>query len=316
MSGFTVRRCFYDTRFDSGFWSPSTSTANFCEEDYVVSHYIAEFINTLTNAAYIYYALYPPTVFGKLHSKTKPASNGFDDSQRHSITWDLQTVALVLVGTSSGIFHMSLHAWPQWCDESSMYLLAASWIHALLTTTYVKTSTSKQMKAAPAKQHRVNRQNELFVGAFIALVIALASMSTVWTGHLAIHSIMFAVLLVVSGIKLIYLIIVATSAAQDWNATIWGPSVDGMNQARRMLFTSLAKAIFLLVAAFALWLCDSNPAVCAYLRYVRNDFLGQTWYLRPLGFLTELHGWWHVLTARAAGEYIALIRVLTCNPNT
>ncbi|OCL09060.1 hypothetical protein AOQ84DRAFT_376172 [Glonium stellatum] len=33
-------------------WDHLSSTANFCEEDYAVTQYIAEFINTLSNISY------------------------------------------------------------------------------------------------------------------------------------------------------------------------------------------------------------------------------------------------------------------------
>ncbi|KAF5237441.1 hypothetical protein FANTH_10803 [Fusarium anthophilum] len=36
-----------------GFWGQPTSTLNWCEEDYVISHYAAEITNTLTNALFI-----------------------------------------------------------------------------------------------------------------------------------------------------------------------------------------------------------------------------------------------------------------------
>ncbi|KAK8065183.1 ceramidase [Apiospora hydei] len=36
----------------AGVWGPPTSWANFCEEDYGVTRYTAEFINTLSNIAY------------------------------------------------------------------------------------------------------------------------------------------------------------------------------------------------------------------------------------------------------------------------
>lgn len=35
-----------------GAWTPPSSSANFCEEDYDITRYIAEFMNSLTNLAY------------------------------------------------------------------------------------------------------------------------------------------------------------------------------------------------------------------------------------------------------------------------
>lgn len=42
----------------SPFWGAPTANSNFCEEDYLVTRYIAEFINSLSNLAYIFYAIY------------------------------------------------------------------------------------------------------------------------------------------------------------------------------------------------------------------------------------------------------------------
>ncbi|RMD41718.1 hypothetical protein DV735_g3423, partial [Chaetothyriales sp. CBS 134920] len=62
---------------------------NFCEEDHVVTFAIAEFINTVSNLAYIYFAL-------------------------------------VLLGLSSGVYHATLKHYNQIWDETGMYLLVAS----------------------------------------------------------------------------------------------------------------------------------------------------------------------------------------------
>lgn len=60
---------------------------------------------------------------------------------------------------------------------------------------------------------------------------------------------------------------------------------------------------------FGLWLIDCNPGWCAWLRYIRGDLEARG--VGVLGYVTELHGWWHFFTARAAGEYIVLVRILT-----
>ena len=47
---FTIQRSFYDHSHDYGFFSPSTSGANFCEEDYQMTFYVAEFVNKIGRA--------------------------------------------------------------------------------------------------------------------------------------------------------------------------------------------------------------------------------------------------------------------------
>lgn len=62
------------------------------------------------------------------------------------------------------------------------------------------------------------------------------------------------------------------------------------------------RAAGILVLAFAVWNVDLEG--CAALRSAR-DALGLPW-----AWLLELHGWWHILTAVGAMEYVALVRTL------
>ena len=41
-----------------GFWGSVTSTLDWCEENYMVSHYVAEFFNTLSNLPFLIYAIW------------------------------------------------------------------------------------------------------------------------------------------------------------------------------------------------------------------------------------------------------------------
>ncbi len=71
---------------------------------------------------------------------------------------------------------------------------------------------------------------------------------------------------------------------------------------RRRRLRRFWRAVALLVAGYAAWNADLE--MCARLRALRGR-LGLPW-----AWLLELHGWWHVLTALGASEYIRLVRDL------
>ncbi|KAG6357822.1 hypothetical protein INS49_013702 [Diaporthe citri] len=103
----------------TGFWGAPSSRANFCEEDYAVTKYIAEFVNTLSNLAYVYYAL--------------KASCRLGQKGRY-FGMDALAFSLLLVGIFSLVFHATLHQETQFLDDMSMFLLGTALLHPLYTT--------------------------------------------------------------------------------------------------------------------------------------------------------------------------------------
>ncbi|PPJ56609.1 hypothetical protein CBER1_01833 [Cercospora berteroae] len=96
-----------------GYWGPPTSHVNFCEEDYIWTYYIAEFINTVTSFAYIAYGI-----------------RGIRRSKRHDIglfsITNSSYFALVGVGVFSGLYHTTLKYHTQMSDELSMHVAIAT----------------------------------------------------------------------------------------------------------------------------------------------------------------------------------------------
>ncbi|KAL0931204.1 alkaline ceramidase family protein [Colletotrichum truncatum] len=107
-----------DPTAGDGIWGYPTSKANFCEEDYVFTRYIAEFINCISNATYIYLALKYPRA-----------------NPKAAVPWyqalDIQSIGLLLVGIFSGIFHGTMHQETQLLDDLSMLILAGSLVQPL-----------------------------------------------------------------------------------------------------------------------------------------------------------------------------------------
>lgn len=88
-----------------GYWGPPTSTIDWCEENYVVSYYIAEFWNTISNLAMIL-----PSFVGYYYA----LKNDLD--RRFLVCF----VAFGLVGFGSWFFHMTLLYEMQLFDELPM----------------------------------------------------------------------------------------------------------------------------------------------------------------------------------------------------
>ncbi|KAK4658890.1 hypothetical protein QC762_105540 [Podospora pseudocomata] len=95
------------------------STNYFCEEDYAVSRYFAEFISTLTILAYVYYALV--YIYG-------PGSKVL-----FSPRYDFMSISLLVLGIGSFAFHATLRQSMQFADELAMLGLVWSLLQGVLT---------------------------------------------------------------------------------------------------------------------------------------------------------------------------------------
>ncbi|KAG6040051.1 hypothetical protein E4U41_001569 [Claviceps citrina] len=115
----------HNIRFDgdpyslAGVWGPPTSRANFCEEDYALTLYLTEFINSLSNITYVYFAL--RYMYG-------PGSRGLLAPR-----WDAMSVSLLVLGMASFLFHASLRHTLEFADELSMMGLTWSMLQATCT---------------------------------------------------------------------------------------------------------------------------------------------------------------------------------------
>lgn len=92
-----------------GLWA-QTATIDWCEQNYELSYYIAEFWNTLSNLAFIIPQLIQYVALSR-HKSVEPAfRNAF--------------LSLVLVGIGSFCFHMTLARPMQMFDETSMIVVS------------------------------------------------------------------------------------------------------------------------------------------------------------------------------------------------
>ncbi|KAK8059170.1 alkaline ceramidase family protein [Apiospora saccharicola] len=251
----------------TGVWGPPTSWANFCEEDYAVTQYAAEFVNTLSNIAYVYLALCYP---GRRH--------GHHTGGVLFTRLDAMSMSLVLVGVTSTAFHgtMLLHA--QLCDELSMLVLATAMLHRLYT-----------VGRAPFVQRTT--------AVFLVTVTTGLAVAYVRSGNVMYHVTIFGAQLTCIWPRTLYLIFSSSCKGEGAGAGAERTRAKQQHMVRRFF-----KAILALAVGYGLWHVDLE--FCEPLRSWRRA-VGAPW-----SALLEFHGWWHVLTALGAIEYIKLVREL------
>ncbi|KAL2840778.1 ceramidase [Aspergillus pseudoustus] len=101
------------------FWGPQTSYLNFCEQDYVVTRFVAEFINTLSSGVYCLFGLHG---LAQLRRRNQA-----------SLSRCIPYLGLIGVGVCSGGYHMTLKYHTQMSDELSMHLLTTPLLYRILT---------------------------------------------------------------------------------------------------------------------------------------------------------------------------------------
>ncbi|KAG6276271.1 hypothetical protein E4U47_000124 [Claviceps purpurea] len=249
----------HNIRFDgdphalAGAWSPSNSRANFCEQDYAITMYLAEMINSLTNIAYVYYAL--RFMYG-------PGSRGLLAPR-----WDAMSLSLLVLGIGSFLFHATLRQTLEFADEFSMLGLTWSMLQATFAirtsrATYRAVSTGLAVCFISFAVFYLQSPKIIYqVLAFVLSLLALIART-----HYLYHGVQPAL---------------APAQRGDWIARTW-------------------KATGLAVFGYVLWNIDLE--FCAQLRAIRQ-MVGLPW-----AWLFELHGWWHVLTAMATGQFMDVVR--------
>ncbi|SCV03045.1 LAME_0H07272g1_1 [Lachancea meyersii CBS 8951] len=95
----------YPEPLETGYWGKPTSTIDWCEENYVVSPFVAEWSNTITNSAFVALAMYVTwsAYYHKLEKR-----------------FVMIGVGLGTVGVGSWLFHMTLRYEYQLLDELPM----------------------------------------------------------------------------------------------------------------------------------------------------------------------------------------------------
>ncbi|KAF2686628.1 alkaline phytoceramidase [Lentithecium fluviatile CBS 122367] len=263
--GFTYRiPSFTYAPAQHGYWSPVTSTLNWCEEDYYATHYIAELVNTLTNLFFVFLAI---------KSIRSCIQNG------HDKVWIAAFFVLLFVGIGSFLFHATLKYEMQLLDELSMIYLACTSFFAIFSHGKTKAITT----------------------LILVFTVSLAVFVSVYYHYLqdpVFHQNAFAILTAVNIFRGWYQM---EHLLRPSRRAITSKKVDARDRAPHdqrdlkiladMWTLSLAGVAYIGIGFF-IWNLDN--IYCAHIRQWRRA-LGLPW-----GIVLEGHGWWHFFTSIAS----------------
>lgn len=119
----------------SGFWSPTTSTIDWCENNYEVTKYIAEFWNTISNLSMIIPPLYSYICSIIYRNPVE-------------IRFVLAYFTVMLVGFGSWAFHMTLRYEMQLFDEIPMVWGSLLLVYVLASIVWPKLDNSLSFQAS------------------------------------------------------------------------------------------------------------------------------------------------------------------------
>ncbi|KAL8841710.1 MAG: hypothetical protein Q9176_003105 [Flavoplaca citrina] len=262
----------------TGYWSPVTSTINWCEEDYYATPYAAEIVNTLTNLMFVILA------FKGIRNCIKHG---------HDIVFLVAFVGYLLVGTGSFFFHATLKYPMQLVDELSM-------IYTTCLMNYATFSYSK------SRQY----------GFILALaLVSLAIFITLYYHYLqdpAFHQLAYAILTAVMLARSMYVMEFSLRPSlrktEENFKLLHRKSMTAdqkeISRADDRRNTKILTAMWMLIvtgltiflSGFGIWQLDN--IYCSDLRHWRRE-LGLPW-----GIILEGHGWWHLLTGIGAYYYL------------
>lgn len=99
-----------------GYWGEPTASINWCETDYEVSHYVAEWWNTVSNIVLVALSTFGVRMCIR---------------EKHDADLLVLYVMIAIIGVGSALFHGTLLVVSQQLDETPMILAIVSWCYSL-----------------------------------------------------------------------------------------------------------------------------------------------------------------------------------------
>lgn len=223
----------YPEQSPTGYWGPTTAIIDWCEENYVVSHYIAEWSNTISNFMFLVTASY---------STYCSYRNGLE------LRFVLIGLMFALVGVGSWLFHMTLKFRFQLLDELPMVYATSIPAWSVFCEFNWKTWRLDTKQPSMRKQ----------VGIAIAVFTFTTSLTYI---YLVYHIVVLFQILY--GILTVTVVLISGSFA--WFLESPHPLV------KKNIYTTMALGILTFVAGFVFWQLDQ--LFCPLWIHIRRDYL-------------------------------------------
>ncbi|OKL60227.1 hypothetical protein UA08_04625 [Talaromyces atroroseus] len=263
----------------AGYWSPVTSTLNWCEEDYYATPYSAEIVNSLTNVLFLGLG-----VKGVLNVR----------KHGHDSVFLVAFLGYLLVGTGSFLFHSTLKYPMQLVDELSMIYTTCLMCYASFS--YSRSSAVKKFLAVSLTGLAVfitlyyhYLQDPVFHQNAYALLTTVVVFRSMYTMEVALRPRWRKSLEEDRLLKQKQGLPVPSKERQEFE------NVRDMKTLKTMWFM-VVYGLSMFLGGFAIWSLDNF--FCSTLREWRQR-VGLPW-----GIFLEGHGWWHLMTGMGAYLYI------------
>ncbi|SMN21202.1 similar to Saccharomyces cerevisiae YBR183W YPC1 Alkaline ceramidase that also has reverse (CoA-independent) ceramide synthase activity [Maudiozyma saulgeensis] len=223
----------YPDEPQSGFWGNTTAIIDWCEENYVVSYYIAEWSNTLTNFMFILVATYYTYCIYRNRLETR---------------FILIGMMFALVGFGSWFFHMTLKYRYQLLDELPMVYATSTPAWSLFC--------ELDWKTLRASKGPISKRKEWFFG----IIVVSFTTGLTWFYMASQSPIIFQVLY-----GFLNCLVVAISSSFAYFL------VPKNKLDKKNLYTTMGLGIVIFLLGFISWQLDIH--LCNFWRYFRRTYL-------------------------------------------
>lgn len=223
----------YPPEPSEGYWGAITSTIDWCEENYVVSPYIAEWSNTISNGCFVILALY--TTYCSIR-------NGLE------FRFHLIGFGFALVGVGSWLFHMTLQYRYQLLDELPM-------IYATCIPTWSLLCETRDTLNPNSRISNVTLRRQVKVGLYLTTFVFVLTLIYLITKIPEIHQTVY-------GAFTIIVVLLSGKYTHDYVRD---------DLARRCMYQCMILGMVFFSLGFIFWNLDNQ--LCSLWIHIRREWL-------------------------------------------